>query len=105
MKRVIEGSPWSFNRKVLLLSRMKEGENPRSMSLNSIDIWVQIHDLIPGFMSEEIIIEIGNQLGEYVSSCPNNFKGVWRECMRVRVTLDIAKPLKRRMKVRKSGNE
>lgn len=102
---MIEGSPWSFNRKALLLSRMKEGENPRSIELKSIDLWVQIHDLIPGCMSEKVIIEVGYQLAEYVSSCPNNFKGIWKEYMRVRVTMDITKPLKRRMKVRKSGNE
>lgn len=50
-------------------------------------------------------MEVGNQIGKYVSSCPNNFKGVWREYMRTRVTMDITKPLKRRMKVRRAGNE
>lgn len=105
IKRVIEGSPWSFNRKVLLIGRMQESVNPRSIPLNSIDLWVQIHDMQPGFMSEKIIREIGNQVGVYVSSCPNNFKSIWREYMRIRVTIDVGKPLKRKMKIRKSGNE
>lgn len=105
INRVLEGSPWTFNRKVLIISRMEEGINPRCIPLNSIDLWVQIHDLQPGFMSEKVITEVGNQMGRFVCSCPSNFKGVWREYMRIRVTLDLSKPLKRKMKLRKSGNE
>lgn len=105
IKRVIEGSPWTFNRKVLIISPMQEGVNPRCVSLNSIDLWVQIHDLQPSFMSEKIITEVGNQLGKFVSSCPSNFKGVWRGYLRIRVSMDLSKPLKRKMKIRKFGNE
>ncbi|KAK1378816.1 DUF4283 domain-containing protein [Heracleum sosnowskyi] len=31
VKRVLEGSPWSFNRRALVMARMKEGESPRSI--------------------------------------------------------------------------
>lgn len=60
---------------------------------------------MPGFMSEKIITEVGNQIGRFVSSCPTNFNGVWRKYMCVRVTIDLSKPLKRRMEIRKIGNE
>lgn len=102
IKRVIEGSPWTFNRKVLIISRMQDG---RCVPLNKIDLWVQVYDLYPGFMTERILTEVGNQMGVFVCSCPSNFKGVWREYMRIRVTLDLSKPLKRRMKLRKIGDE
>lgn len=29
IKRVLDGSPWSFNRKTLIIARMKEGDIPR----------------------------------------------------------------------------
>ena len=105
MNRVIEGSPWSFNRRALLIGRMNDNMNPRCVPLNTIDLWVEVHDVQPGFMSERIMQEVGNQVGRYISLCPSNYKGVWREYMRIRVTIDITKPLRRRMKVRKSGNE
>lgn len=98
IKRIVEGSPWSFKRKVLVIARLKEGDIPRGVSLNSIDLWVQIHDLRTGFMLEKIVQEIGNYVGKYVASCPNNFTGTWKKYMRVRVTVDLAKTLKRRMK-------
>lgn len=94
VKRVMEGCPWSFNRKAIIMNRLKEGENPRCVSLNSMDIWVQIHDLKVGFMSMRIIKEVANYIENFVESCPSNFVGVWREYMRVRVNIDLSKPLK-----------
>lgn len=105
MKRVIEGSPWSFNRKALVIARMKEGDIPRAVRLNSMDLWVQIHDLRTGFMTEKVVKEVGNYIGNFVMSCPSNFTGVWRDYLRVRVAIDLAKPLKRRMKIRRAGND
>lgn len=87
------------------MARMKEGENPRSVSLNSIDLWVQIHDLKPGFMSENIIKEVGNYIGKFVESCNTNFKEVLHDYMRVRVSITLSKPLKRRMKINKDGDD
>lgn len=100
IKRVVEGSPWSFNRKTLLISRMKEGDVPRSIILNKVELWVQIHDLRVGFMTERVVKEVGNYIGTFVESCSRNFTGMWKEYLRVRVSLDVTQPLKRRMKIR-----
>lgn len=79
VKRVMEGCPWSFNRRALVISRLKEGKNPRCLNLNSMDLWVQVHDLKVGFMSEKVMAGVGNYIGHFVSSCPINFIGVWRD--------------------------
>lgn len=62
-------------------------------------------DLKIGFMSEKIITEFGNSIGKFISSCPSNFAGVWRDYFRVRVAVDVTKPLKRRMKIKKTAEE
>lgn len=103
LKRVVEGSPWSFNRKTLIIARMKEGEIPREVKLNALDLWVQIYDLRIGFMTEKVLKEIGNYVGTYIESCSSNFTGAWRDYMRIRVKIDLDKPLKRKMKIRKTG--
>lgn len=105
VKRVMEGCPWSFNRRALIMSRLKEEENPRCVTLNSMDLWVQVYDLKAGFMTERILKEVGNYIGNFVASAPSNFVGVWRDFLRVRVTIDITRPLKRRMKIRNAGKE
>lgn len=103
VKRVMDGCPWSFNRRALIMRRLIEGENPRAVELNHIEMWAQIYDLKVGFMSERIITEIGNTIGKFIASCPSNFVGVWRDYFRVRVSIDVTKPLKRRMKIKKSA--
>ncbi|KAM6550863.1 hypothetical protein CsatB_000671 [Cannabis sativa] len=101
IQRVITGSPWTFNRMQLILARLKEGENPQEIMLNKLDIWVQVFDLQPGCMSDSVLRNIAKVMGLFVESDPKNFLGVWRDYFRVRVTIDINKPLRRRMRLTK----
>lgn len=91
--------------KALIISRMKDGEIPKAVDLNILDLWVQIHNLRAGFMSENIIKEIGNYVGKFIESCLRNFIGGWKDYLRVRVMVVLSLPLKRRMKIRKSCAE
>ncbi|XP_062113383.1 uncharacterized protein At4g02000-like [Humulus lupulus] len=105
IKRVIDGSPWFFNQRVLVISRMESNCNPRLISLNTLDLWVQVHDLPIGFMTSRILEAVGGFIGKFKESCPKNFMGVWRDYMRIRITIDLNLPLKRRMRIRKGDNE
>lgn len=56
-------------------------------------------------MSEKILKGIGNYVGKFVDSCSINFNGVWRDYMRIRVSINLRIPLKRRMKIKMAGDE
>ena len=59
-----------------------------------------------GFQYQSVVTSIGNYIGRFVEYDINNFSGVWREFLHVRVTVDINQPLKKRMKLRKKeGND
>ncbi|XP_062102829.1 uncharacterized protein LOC133812993 [Humulus lupulus] len=103
LERVLEGSPWTFNKVPLIFARLKPGDIPREVHLHTLDMWVQVHDLHPEFMSERIVRDLGNFIGTFVKSDENNFIGVWREYLRIRVTVDIDVPLKRRKKLKKKA--
>lgn len=105
IKRVIDGSPWTFGRYQLVIHRLKEGDDPRAVSLNKLDIWVQLHGISPGFMSQRVVKDIRNYIGAFVESDGNNFVGVWRDYLRVRVSLNLDMPLKRRMKLKRSEEQ
>ncbi|KAL8154679.1 hypothetical protein AgCh_000143 [Apium graveolens] len=62
VKRVLEGCPWSFNRRALDMARLKEGVNTRCVDLNFMELWVQVHDLKAGFMPEKILRGIDNYI-------------------------------------------
>lgn len=104
IKRVMEDCPWSFNRRALIVTRLKNGENPRNVDLNSMD-WVQVNDLRIDFMFEKILKGNENYVGKFVDSCPNNFTGVWRDYMRIRISINLKVPLKRRMKIKMARDE
>lgn len=104
IKRVTEGSLWTFGRFQLVFVRLKEGDNPRVVAINNMDIWVQLHDMSACFMSQRVVMDIGNYLGHFIESDGNNFTGVWREYLRVRVSIDLNVSLKRRMKLRKNAD-
>lgn len=103
--RVIEGSPWTYDRMQLVFELLNEGDNPRLIQINKLDFWVQLHDIQPGFMTERVCKDVGNYIGEFLESDKNNFTGVWRDYLHIRVRMQIDKPLKRRMKIKKMGCE
>lgn len=105
INRVLEGSPWTFGRFHLFFDILGVGDNPRAVSLNKMLIWVQVHDMDSGFISQHVLKDIGDYIGEFKESDPNNFAGVWRDYLRVRVSISQEVPLKRRMKLRRSKSQ
>lgn len=103
--RILNGGPWSFDNYMLVLTSMQIGDVPSEIPLNHITMWVQVHDLPIGFMSQIVAQHLGNFIGQYVEYDPNNDKGGWRSYMRVRVRVDVRNPLKIEKKVRRPGGE
>lgn len=103
--RILNGGPWSFDNYMLVLTSMQIGDVPLEIPLNHITMWVQVHDLPIGFMSQIVAQHLGNFIGQYVEYDPNNDKGGWRSYMRVRVKVDVRNPLKIEKKVRRLGGE
>uniref|UniRef100_A0A803NIF1 DUF4283 domain-containing protein n=1 Tax=Cannabis sativa TaxID=3483 RepID=A0A803NIF1_CANSA len=97
--RVINGSPWTFDRMKLIIQRLPVGGDSNLIQLNHLEMWIQIHDVKSGCMTEGTVRGLANTLGKFIESDPKNFIGVWRDYLRVRVTLDIRKALRRRIKL------
>lgn len=88
---------------MLINHRLQREEDPGQVALNAMEIWVQIHDIPKGFISESILASIGNFVGKYVKADPANFADTWKQYVRIRVNLDVQKPLKRCMKIKREG--
>lgn len=105
MKKVIEGGPWTFEQNLLVYHKLNANEDPHIVQLNKMDIWVQVYDLPKGLFSKTIFMNIGNFVGNFVNSDTANMKGGWKMYACVRVTMDINKPLRRKMKIKMAGGE
>ncbi|KAK5826517.1 hypothetical protein PVK06_021440 [Gossypium arboreum] len=50
--RVLAGTPWFFNNRLLILQRIPNGEHPAPLALNFTEFWIQVHELPPRLMTE-----------------------------------------------------
>lgn len=80
--------------------KLEENEDPHLVRLNRMDIWLQVYDLPSGLLSDRILQSIGNYVGVFVKTDPTNTNGLWKTYARKRVTMDVEKPIKRRIKVK-----
>ncbi|KAL8124864.1 hypothetical protein AgCh_012503 [Apium graveolens] len=72
--RVIEGSSWTFERFQLVFVRLREGDDPRTVNINTLDLWVQLHGIQVGFMSQRVVIDVGNYIGHGEKFCNRIFE-------------------------------
>lgn len=105
MEKVLEGGPWTFEQSLLLVHKLESTEDPHLVPLHTMDIWVHVYDLPQGMIRESIMQSVGNSIGRYVKSDSKNMDGMWKQFIRIRVKMDINKPLKRRMKLKREGGE
>jgi 14-3-3 protein epsilon len=99
MEAVLNGGPWTFDNNMLLLEQVQIGMQIENIPLVHTTMWVQIHNLPMGLMKENVGMRLANYIGSFVEYDKNNGSSFWRQYMRVRVKLDVRKPLKRDTKV------
>lgn len=66
---------------------------------------MQIYDLPIGFNSEFILKSIGNYVGKFLEADSKNFQVMGRNYLRIKVALDVRRPLKNCMKIKKTGGD
>ncbi|MBA0784670.1 hypothetical protein Gotri_025917, partial [Gossypium trilobum] len=66
LERVIKCSPWTFNNHLLILHKLRRGENPLQIPLIYSPLWVQVHDVPISFVSENLATQLGNFIGEFM---------------------------------------
>ena len=54
ISRVLEGGPWIYDNMYILLHRLMPNKAPAAIPLDSLDFWVQIHNLPVGFMFTQV---------------------------------------------------
>ncbi|KAL0451732.1 UNVERIFIED_CONTAM: hypothetical protein Slati_1151300, partial [Sesamum latifolium] len=59
-----------------------------------------VHGLPLGQMTKEVASFVGNHLGRFIDVDMDNSGHVWGSSLRIRVSLDVTKPLKRVIKIR-----
>ncbi|KAL0326209.1 UNVERIFIED_CONTAM: hypothetical protein Sradi_5190200 [Sesamum radiatum] len=97
---VLEGCQWSFEKNLLVISSINLNENPQEVCLDWPEFHVHVHGLPLSKMLRDMAIFIGNYLGRFVEVDMDTAGHVWGSHIRIRISIDITKPLKRVLKLR-----
>lgn len=101
LKRVLIGGPWFFDNCPLIYKRLQDGDIPTSVQLFHLNIWVRLFDIPVGYVKEAVAKLLGDYIGSFLEYDAKNAKDVWNNYMRVRVQIDIRKPLKKHKVIKK----
>ncbi|PPS13575.1 hypothetical protein GOBAR_AA07006 [Gossypium barbadense] len=79
--RIKAGGPWNFNSHLLILQKLHDEDNPKTVPLNTVDFWVLIQDVPHGFSSKSVARQMGNFIGQFIDyDCKAINLGYIRAC-------------------------
>ena len=100
--QIMEGCPWTFDRDLVSLVEL-DGITPMvELEFEKAAFWVCMYNLPLACMSKAIGMRMGASVGEVLEMEVNDEGVGWGEYLRVRIVLDLSKPLSRgrRLKLR-----
>ncbi|KAL0434884.1 UNVERIFIED_CONTAM: hypothetical protein Sradi_0196300 [Sesamum radiatum] len=103
--RALKGCLWDFDKYVLILNSIPVDENSMHMDLNCCDLYVYFHDLPLSGMNLGIATLIGSKLGVFWDLGMDDTGCSWGASLRIRVLLDVNKPLKKALKSKTTMGE
>jgi 14-3-3 protein epsilon len=96
--KVLDEGPWLFDNFNMVIERIAPGIVPATVELNHIDVWLQVYRLPFGFIQPKVGQAIGRFLGELKEYDHRNT--VHNTYMRLKVRINVTKPLQQSWKVR-----
>lgn len=102
--RVLEGRPWIFEGNLFSVEEFNGLTPPTQIDFSKAEFWIRFFNLPLACMSTAIGTQIGSSVG-LVEEVDTNEEGVgWGEYMRVRIRIDLSKPLARGRVLHLNGN-
>ncbi|XP_074346361.1 uncharacterized protein LOC141685139 [Apium graveolens] len=100
---MLNGGPWNFDGAMLVLNKIRSGEDPLEVSLTYLQFWIQLVGVPSGLMIETTGKQLANFFGSFLAYEPNNNSSIWRDFMRIKISFDVRQPLKHKKKIRKKN--
>ncbi|KAL0360785.1 UNVERIFIED_CONTAM: hypothetical protein Sradi_3763000 [Sesamum radiatum] len=104
-EKALVGCPWVFDRNLVILHRTMNDENPLLVDLSHSPFQVHIHGLPIRMMTRDVVEATGARLGTVIECALSQAQLGWESKIRVKVSLDVRKPLKRGLCLRSPGGK
>lgn len=103
--RVLEGRPWIFEGILFSVEDFDGLSSPSEIDFEHAVFWVRMHNLPLACMGKEVGVQIGATIG-LVEEVDTDVEGVgWGEYLRVRIRIDLTKPLARGRVIKLLGKQ
>lgn len=93
LERVLEYEPWFYDKNLVIFQWAQDVESAPFLEFSSATFWIQLHNVPENSLTQETGEAIGKSLGTMVQVADPEDDGCGGEFLRVRVTMDITKPL------------
>lgn len=102
---ILKKGPWSFDGHMLILGMMQVGELHQQVELYNVLLWVQVYNIPIGFMTATVGQHLANFMRQFLEYYAKNNSNFLKSYMRIRILIDVRKPLKRLKRVKKPGDK
>ncbi|KAL5748488.1 hypothetical protein ACOSP7_025530 [Xanthoceras sorbifolium] len=99
-KRILEGGHWAFDRNLLALKEASGVGRISDVNFNLTPFWIQLHNLPLACMCREVGLMLGGLIGKMIEIDGGSSGSCLGKFIRVRVMLDVSKPLLRGLRVK-----
>ncbi|KAA3479287.1 reverse transcriptase [Gossypium australe] len=91
LELILEGQPWLFRKQLIIFDRLKQPMERSKIKLVLSLFWIKVGPCLPEFDKQDLMHAIGATFGGIIRS---EIKG---DFCRIRIPLDVQKPLRRRI--------
>lgn len=99
---VLSGGPWTFDRSLIILKSPKDSESISNLVFTETSIWIQVHNVPFKCPTRGMAQIVGESIGR-VEDIDSDENDAWTGLfMRIRVAINVDKPLLRGIKLRAS---
>ncbi|KAK6163627.1 hypothetical protein DH2020_000491 [Rehmannia glutinosa] len=102
-KRALMEGPWTFDKFLIVLAEVGENDSPDSVALEWSEFPIQIQWLPMNKITHTVVAHLGNKIRKFISADIED--GMYDSTLRIRVSIDVNKPLKRVLQVAREGTE
>jgi hypothetical protein len=89
----MQGEPWAYDKHLVVFQRIEEDEAITEVDFKHTSFWVQLHGLPIRRMTHKAATILGSSLGKIVHISEGGESAGGGQAMRIRVNVDITKPL------------